>query len=98
MDCIYRLVSRECRGGAGPAAAHPFLAHGHTVDQVMSRSCVMASADLNLQELVDRYILDQGQRCLVLMRADQPAGLLTLHNIRQVPRERWGSTTMASKS
>ncbi len=68
------------------------LLTGHTVDQVMSRSCVMASADLTLQELVDKFILDQGQRCMVIMQADQPAGLLTLHDIRQVPRERWGTT------
>ncbi len=67
------------------------LLTGHTVDQVMSRSCVMASSDLTLQELVDQYILDQGQRCMVLMRGDQPAGLITLHDIRQVPRERWGT-------
>lgn len=73
-----------------------FLLSGHTVDQVMSRSCVMASSDLTLQELVDRYILDQGQRCMIIMRADRPAGLLTLHDIRQVPRERW-ATTRASE-
>lgn len=71
------------------------LLSGHTVDQIMSRSCIMASADLTLQELVDQYILDQGQRCMVIMRGDQPAGLLTLRDIRQIPREHWG-TTMAS--
>lgn len=70
---------------------HDLLA-GHTVEQVMSRSCVTASADLSLQALVDEYVLDQGQRCLIMARGDQPAGLLTLHNIRQVPREKWGST------
>jgi Zn-dependent protease len=69
------------------------LLAGHTVDQIMSRSCVMASANLTLQELVDQYFLEKGQRCMVIMRGDQPAGLLTLHNIRQMPRERWGTTT-----
>ena len=73
---------------------HDLLA-GHTVEQIMSRSCVMASVDLTLQDLVDQYILDRGQRCLVIMRLDQPVGLLTLHNIRQIPREHWG-TTLAS--
>lgn len=69
------------------------LLSGHTVEQIMSRSCAMVSGNLSLQELVDQYILDKGQRCLVVMRADQPAGLLTMHNIRQVPRERWSTTT-----
>ncbi len=73
---------------------HALLA-GHTVDQVMTRSCVMASAELTLQELVDQYILDKGQRCLVMMRGEQAVGLVTLHSIRQIPRNRWGSTTAA---
>jgi len=70
---------------------HTLLA-GHTVDQVMSHSCAMASADIPLQELVDRFILDQGQRCLILMRGESVVGLSTLHNIRTIPRERWPST------
>ncbi|OGO60723.1 MAG: hypothetical protein A2032_05615 [Chloroflexi bacterium RBG_19FT_COMBO_49_13] len=73
---------------------HDLLA-GHTVEQAMSRSCVMASTALTLQELVDQYILDKGERCLILMKGDEVAGLLTLHNIRQVPRDRWSSTPAA---
>jgi Zn-dependent protease len=69
------------------------LLSGHTVDQIMSRSCAIVSPNLTLQELVDQYILEKGQRCMVIMRGDQPAGLLTLHNIRQIPRERWSTTT-----
>jgi len=71
---------------------HTLLA-GHTVEQVMSRTCVVAPADITLQELVDQYILDKGQRCLILMRGESAAGLTTLHNIRDVPRERWSTTT-----
>jgi len=73
---------------------HALLA-GHTVEQVMSRSCVMTSADLTLQDLVDQFILDKGQRCLILMRGEDIAGLLTLHNIRTIPRDRWATTTAA---
>lgn len=70
---------------------HDLLA-GHTVAQAMSRSCTTASADLTLQELVDRHILGEGQRCLMLTRGEEIAGLLTLHHVREVPKERWGST------
>jgi Zn-dependent protease len=73
---------------------HALLA-GHTVEQAMSRSCVMTSADITLQELVDQFILDKGQRCLILMRGESVVGLTTLHNIRTIPRERWASTTAA---
>jgi CBS domain-containing protein len=70
---------------------HDLLA-GHTVAQIMSRACLMSSADISLQELVDQYFLDRGQRCIVVMRGEQPAGFLTLHNIREIPREQWAST------
>ncbi len=73
---------------------HDILA-GHTVDQVMSRSCVMVSADLTLQELVNQYFLDRGERCVIVIRNEQPAGFLTLHNVRELPREQWVTTTVA---
>jgi Zn-dependent protease len=65
---------------------------GHTVDQVMTRTCVMASGDSSLQELVDQYILEKGERCMVIMEGDRASGFLTLHNIREVPKERWNIT------
>ncbi len=71
------------------------LLSGHTVEQVMTRSCIQASADILLQELVDQFILGKGQRCMVLVRGEEPIGLLTLHDIRQVPREAWASKTAA---
>lgn len=71
------------------------LLSGHTVEQVMTRSCAQAPISVTVQELVDQYILATGQRCLVLVRGDEPAGLLTMHDIRQVPRDRWGSTVAA---
>lgn len=71
---------------------HDLLA-GHTVAQAMSRSCATASVDLTLQELVDRHILGEGHRCLMLTRSEEIAGLLTLHHIREVQRNRWGTVT-----
>lgn len=73
---------------------HDLLA-GHTVDQIMSHSCVMVSADLTLQELVNQFFLDRGERCVVVMRNESPVGFLTLHNVRQIPREQWIITTVA---
>jgi Zn-dependent protease len=71
---------------------HDLLA-GHTVAQAMNRSCATVSADLTLQELVDRHILGDGQRCLMLTRQEEVIGLLTLHHIREVPRELWPTIT-----
>ncbi len=68
------------------------LLSGHTVDQIMTTNCAMASPDTTLRELIEQFILDKGHRCLMIMQGDQAAGLLTLHDIRQVPRERWDHT------
>src|SRR5574341_1786936 len=69
------------------------LLTGHTVAQAMSRSCVTAPFDLSLQELVDHHILGEGHRCLLLARGEEIVGLLTLHHIREVQRDRWGTVT-----
>jgi Zn-dependent protease len=68
------------------------LLSGHTVDQAMTRACVQAPVSVTIQQLVDEYILAGGHHCLVLVREAEPVGLLTLHDIRQLPRERWPST------
>jgi len=71
---------------------HDLLA-GHSVAQAMSHSCATVPANLPLQELVDRHFLGEGHRCLMVTRGDEITGLLTLHHIREVPRERWGTVT-----
>jgi Zn-dependent protease/CBS domain-containing protein len=69
------------------------LLSGHTVDQVMSRECVTAPSNLTIREMVDCYFIDKGKRCLVIVHQDNPAGFITLHNVRRVPRDRWSITT-----
>ncbi len=73
---------------------HNLLA-GHKVEQVMRRSCSVVPAKTSIQELVDQYILGSGQRCLVLVQDEQPIGLMTMHDLRDVPRERWATTSAA---
>jgi Zn-dependent protease len=65
----------------------------HTVAQAMSVQYVVVPADLPLQQLVDEHILGRGQRCFLVNRGDETVGLTTLHRIKQVPRQRWATTT-----
>jgi Zn-dependent protease len=71
------------------------LLTGHRVSEAMSRSCPTAPANLTLQELVDHHILGRGLRCLVLQKNGDTVGLLTLHQIKDVPREEWRTITAA---
>lgn len=68
---------------------------GHTVAQAMNTHCAAIPADLTLQQLVDEHILGSGQRCFLVNRGDDTLGLMTLHRIKEVPRDEWPTTTAA---
>lgn len=66
----------------------------HTVSQAMSRNYVSVPGGTDLQTLVDHHILGSGVRNVVVEDNGQAAGLLTVHQIKEVPRERWPETTV----
>lgn len=68
---------------------------GHKVSEAMGNPCAHVSADATLQQLVDREVLTHGQRCFLVDRGGREVGLLTLHDIKEVPRSSWPSTTVA---
>ncbi len=70
------------------------LLAGHKVSEVMSRDCTRISGDLTLQELVDKHVLGGGHRCFVVSRGDETVGLVTLSDIKKVPRSSWSTTNV----
>ena len=71
------------------------LLSGHHVSVAMSTSCPTISTGAALQQLVDQYIRGRGQRSFVIKRDDNAVGLLTLHQIKEVPRSEWPTTSAA---
>ena len=69
------------------------LLFGHRVSEAMGNACTHVSGDTTLQKLVDQEVLAHGRRCFLVNRGDRVAGLLTLHNIKEVPRPTWTTTT-----
>jgi CBS domain-containing protein len=65
---------------------------GVTVGQVMNTSVVTVPANISLQRLVDEYFLPHGLSSAFVLQGDVLAGLITLAEIRQVPREQWPQT------
>jgi predicted transcriptional regulator len=65
---------------------------GVTVAEVMNPTPPTVPAAISLQELVDEYFLPHGLRCALVTQGDQLDGMITLSDIRHVPREQWGST------
>ncbi|TMF48316.1 MAG: CBS domain-containing protein [Chloroflexi bacterium] len=63
---------------------------GVTVAEVMNPTPPTVPATISLQKLTDEYFLPRGLRCALVTQGDRLAGLITLSDIRHVPREQWG--------
>jgi len=68
---------------------------GHKVSEAMGNACLHVPGDTPLQKLIDQEILTHGRRCFFVDRGEHTAGLLTLHNIKEIPRPSWTATTAA---
>jgi Zn-dependent protease/CBS domain-containing protein len=68
---------------------------GVTVGEVMNPTPTTVPANISLQELVDNYFLPRGLRSALVIQDDQLAGLITLGDIRHVPREQWGQVPVS---
>jgi Zn-dependent protease/CBS domain-containing protein len=67
---------------------------GVTVGEVMNPSPITVPANISLQKLVDDYFLPRGLRSAMVTQFDQLAGLITLSDIRSVPREQWSQVSV----
>jgi len=61
---------------------------GVTAKDVMSEQCVTVPSDLRLNRLVEDHVLSAGHRCFFIAEGGDLEGLITLHNIKAVPRGR----------
>jgi len=68
---------------------------GVTVGEVMNPKPVTVPADISLQQLVDAYFLPGGLRYALVMQADHLVGLITLSDIRHIPRDQWGQVPVS---
>ncbi|RLC94629.1 MAG: protease [Chloroflexi bacterium] len=80
-------------GSYRQVALHDML-QGHTVSEVMTRECPRVSPKLSLEQLVHDYILNSGRRCFPVVENDRPLGLVTVHNVKAIPRGLWAVKTV----
>ena len=65
------------------------MLRGHVASDVMSRDCMVVSPDITVERLVHENILTSGRRCFPVTSDDRIEGMITMHNIRSVPRDLW---------
>src|SRR5205823_10892735 len=69
---------------------------GVRVGEVMNPTPTTVPANISLQQLVDAYFLPGGLRYALVMQADHLVGLITLSDIRHIPREQWGQVPVSN--
>lgn len=67
---------------------------GVRAQQVMTPDPETVPADLKLQELVDEYLLKRHHQAFPVAQEGHPVGIITLNQVKQVPREEWLQRTV----
>lgn len=68
---------------------------GVRVGDLMVRDCALVDGNTNLQTFVEDYLLRTGQRCFLIARQGEIAGLITPHEIKGIERARWPFTLVS---
>jgi CBS domain-containing protein len=69
------------------------LAGLHARD-VMTPECPSVPAHLSLSQLVEDYIMSSGRRCFVVTADGRLLGLITVHQVKNIPRADWSRTSV----
>lgn len=70
------------------------MLQGHTAGEIMTSECAAVSPDLTVERLVNENIMTSGRRCFPVVANDSLQGMVTLGNVRAVPRDRWNRTAV----
>ena len=66
---------------------------GVRAEDIMTRDIPTVPRDISLEEYLQE-VLRTGRRCHIVTGAGRPVGLVTLHAVRNVPRDEWGVTSI----
>jgi Zn-dependent protease len=70
------------------------MLRGHVASEIMSGDCVVVPPDMTIDQLVNGNILTSGRRCFPVGSGSEIMGLMTLHNVKEVPRDQWTTETV----
>jgi len=73
--------------GSYQQVAFQDMLRGHNVSEVMTRDCPAVSPKLSIEQLIHDYVLNSGRRCFPVSEDGRLLGLVTLNDIKDIPRE-----------
>ena len=62
--------------------------------EVLENDLPQVPRDLTLDRFIQEYILKTGRRSFPVMDDVRPLGIVTLHNVKTIPKDCWASTTV----
>jgi Zn-dependent protease/CBS domain-containing protein len=91
------LIGSFLRSAAAESYEQVFvdrMLRGVPASAVARHDYVSVPPDMMLSQLVDENVLSGPERCFPVVVAGELLGLITLHDIRKVPREEWPTTSV----
>jgi CBS domain-containing protein len=70
------------------------LLSGVKVGEVMNAQCAEAPGGITLARLVQEYVLTSGQRCFFVYGGGGLQGMISLHQVKEIPKDRWDEVTV----
>lgn len=67
------------------------MLQGHAASEIMTRDCLIVHPDTTIEKLVNEHILPSGHRCFAVAADSHVLGLITLQNVKAVPRNLWAT-------
>lgn len=67
---------------------------GITARHVTEYNCPLIAPDMKLRDVVEQYILPTGRSCLLVTLGIELTGMVTLQQIKKIPRTRWAITSV----
>ncbi len=89
MSSPPRWQLQNAAGTAYGQASLQDMLRGVRVAQAMTHECARVPFGLSIDRLVHDEILGAGRRCFVVTNNGHLQGLLSLAEVKAVPRERW---------
>jgi len=69
---------------------------GVSAGDIMTKECLLVPSSTSVADLVEHHLLKTGIRCSMVMDGDRFRGLVTLHELKKVPKDEWATTSLES--
>jgi Zn-dependent protease/predicted transcriptional regulator len=69
--------------------------NGVVVADIMSRDCTAIDGNMNIQTFVDDWLLKTADRCFLVTRNGELAGMITPAEVKRIERSRWPFTIVS---